>query len=256
MYLHKVGPEDAPNILFIHGAGVAGWMWKPQLTDLSRDHHCLVPDLPGHGQNPAGDPFSFEASVEGIAAIVRQHGGRTHVVGLSMGATIATALMATYPELVDHAMISAPAFGPMPAHLLLLVRLLAPLTTRDFVINQSAKTLGVSDEDMPDFRQNQKRLTGPMVHQINNAIHTFSIPQSLKAVDVPVLAMVGEKELKINYHAAAQVVATMPHAIGRVAPGGGHAWNGENPGLFNQTLRAWFNDEPLPQSLLPLPEQS
>ena len=256
MYLHKTGLEDASNILFIHGAGVAGWMWKPQLADLSKDYHCLVPDLPGHGQNPADEAFSIEASVEGIAAIIRQHGGRAHVVGLSMGATITTALIATHSDLVDHAMISAPAFGPMPAHLLLLVRLFAPLTTRDFVINQSAKTLGVPDEDLPGFRQNQKRLTGPMVNQINNAIHTFRIPAQLQDVHVPTLAMVGEKEMKINYRAAAQVVATMPHAVGQVAPGGGHGWNGEQPGVFNQTLRAWINDEPLPPSLLPLPEQA
>lgn len=251
MYLHQTGPADAPNILFIHGAGVAGWMWQPQLADLSRDYHCLVPDLPGHGQNTAEEMFSIGTSVEQIADIIRDHGGRTHLVGLSMGGTVAVALLAKYPELVDHAMISAPALGPMPAHLQLLVRLFAPLTRRDFMIRQSAKTLKLAEADFEQFRQNQKRLTAPIVNTINDAIHGFRLPPTLADVPVPALVMVGEKEMAISYRAARQVVAALPNAVGRVAPGVGHGWNNENPDLFNRSLRAWLTDKPLPEEFLP-----
>ena len=256
MYLHECGPTDAPGILFIHGAGVAGWMWKPQLADLSQDYHCLVPDLPGHGQNPADEVFSLEGSVEDIAEIIRQHVGRAHVVGLSMGGTVAIGLLAEYPELVNHVMISAPPIGPMPRHLLLLVRLLAPFTSLDFLIKQNAKAMNIPNEDRVQFRQNQKRLTAPVVKQINNAIHTFRLPHRLSDIHVPTLVMVGEKELGINFRAARQIARMMPNAVGRVAPGVGHGWNGENASLFNRTIRAWINHESLPEELLPLEDHA
>jgi len=34
MYYEESGVMDAPTIVFIHGGGISGWMWKKQ-TDFS-----------------------------------------------------------------------------------------------------------------------------------------------------------------------------------------------------------------------------
>jgi pimeloyl-ACP methyl ester carboxylesterase len=43
---------------------------------------------------------------------------------------------------------------------------------------------------------------------------------------------------------------TLPGARGALVPGAGHFWNLEFADLFTQTLRAWIEDEPLPNRLL------
>ena len=45
LYIQETGSVTTPTIVFLHGGGGAGWMWQPQIDQLS-DFHCLVPDLP------------------------------------------------------------------------------------------------------------------------------------------------------------------------------------------------------------------
>ena len=44
MRVDEHGPADAPTIVFLHGGGGGGWMWRPQVEGLP-DYHLLVPDL-------------------------------------------------------------------------------------------------------------------------------------------------------------------------------------------------------------------
>jgi hypothetical protein len=38
--------------------------------------------------------------------------------------------------------------------------------------------------------------------------------------------------------------------VRQCVPGVGHVWNLEAPDLFNETVRAWITDQPLPQKLM------
>ena len=49
LYVHEAGDSGAPPIVFLHGGGLSGRMWQPQLATLT-DFHCLAPDLPEHGR--------------------------------------------------------------------------------------------------------------------------------------------------------------------------------------------------------------
>ena len=143
LHVSESGSADAPTIVFLHGAGVAGWMWQPQVHDLARDYHCLVPDLPGHGQSPDAADFSLADCAAQIAGLIRSraHAGKAHLVGLSMGSSIALQLLADHPQLADHVIVSGPSAGPMPHIYNLLTRLLAPLARNEFMLRQSARTL-------------------------------------------------------------------------------------------------------------------
>ena len=46
LYFESFGPPNAPSIVFLHGGGVAGWMWRKQIEALKSAYHCLAPDLP------------------------------------------------------------------------------------------------------------------------------------------------------------------------------------------------------------------
>jgi pimeloyl-ACP methyl ester carboxylesterase len=55
LYFESSGPDNAagprPAIVFLHGGGIAGWMWREQVKSFKAEYHCLVPDLPGLGKN-------------------------------------------------------------------------------------------------------------------------------------------------------------------------------------------------------------
>src|SRR5215831_17693879 len=108
LHIAESGPADAPSIVFLHGGGVAGWSWRPQVQAFQADYHCLVPDLPGHGQSDSDAPFSMTDAAAQVAELIHQrgHGGRAHIVGLSLGAQVGVALLAVAGRLVDRAVLT------------------------------------------------------------------------------------------------------------------------------------------------------
>lgn len=58
LHYQEYGNKSAPTMMvFLHGAGVSGWMWDKQV-DYFTDYHCVVPDLPEHGLSQNGMTFS------------------------------------------------------------------------------------------------------------------------------------------------------------------------------------------------------
>ncbi len=52
LHLRVSGSPDQPAIVFLHALATSGWMWGEQTNSL-QDFHCIVPDLPGHGDSRA-----------------------------------------------------------------------------------------------------------------------------------------------------------------------------------------------------------
>ena len=102
LYISESGPSDAPSLVFLHGGGVSGWMWQPQVQAFA-DYHCLVPDLPEHGRSLAEKLLTIEDSATRVAQLYREraHRGKAHVVGISLGAQVIVALLSQAPELVE-----------------------------------------------------------------------------------------------------------------------------------------------------------
>ena len=49
LFYESSDPSNAPTIIFLHGGGLGGWMWRYQVRAFEKQYHCLVPDLPEHG---------------------------------------------------------------------------------------------------------------------------------------------------------------------------------------------------------------
>jgi pimeloyl-ACP methyl ester carboxylesterase len=81
MYYKETGNIKMPTIVFVHGGGVSGWMWRRQLEHFG-DYHCLVPDLPEHGNSINEGPLSIEDCANRIADLIesRANSHKAHVV--------------------------------------------------------------------------------------------------------------------------------------------------------------------------------
>ncbi|GAA4165207.1 alpha/beta hydrolase [Gryllotalpicola daejeonensis] len=93
---------DAPDLTFVHGAGLNAHTWDATLLALGRA--ALALDLPGHGESAWRDDFDYSAATNAgavAAAIDDWAEGRAQtVVGQSLGGVTAVALAAQRPELV------------------------------------------------------------------------------------------------------------------------------------------------------------
>src|SRR5215475_1163365 len=96
LYVKESGTVNAPAIVFLHGGGASGWTWDQQVAELG-DYRCLVVDLPEHGKSVDVKPFTFENAATQIAEVIRSHGGKAHVVGLSLGAQTTVKLLSMTP---------------------------------------------------------------------------------------------------------------------------------------------------------------
>lgn len=87
-----------PLVVMVHGMMFDHRIWQPVATELARDHNVIAVDLPGHGQSPKRDQYSWPALVDELAALAGdQPGGPPVIVGHSAAALLATAYAAEHP---------------------------------------------------------------------------------------------------------------------------------------------------------------
>jgi len=95
-------PEAAPEVTFLHGAGLNAHTWDTTILHLGLP--ALALDLPGHGDSSWREDarYTGESIAADIAPAVREwtNGRRQVLVGHSLGGLTAAALAARHPDLV------------------------------------------------------------------------------------------------------------------------------------------------------------
>ena len=257
MNVTESGPASAPTIVFLHGRGLGGWSWRRQVEAFQADYHCLVPDLPGHGQTDELGPFSITAAATQVARLIheRAHAGRAHLVGLSLGAQVGVAVLAVAARLVDRAVFSGASVRPYPASDLIepVLWLYAPFKNIPFVIRANQRRLGVPPEYAAEFAAETRRAKIGELAQVIGASLRFEVPPGLTRLKNPTLVLVGDKEPRIMRRSARRLAASMAGGSANLVRGMTHNWPMAAPELFNQTVRAWLEAQPLPPELGPVP---
>jgi pimeloyl-ACP methyl ester carboxylesterase len=269
LYVEEYGPRDAPTIIFLHGGGGANWMWQPQIDRLA-DYHCLAPDLPGHAKSAAFTPWTIPGAAELIADLIRRRapGGKAHVVGLSLGAQVAVALLNAAPEVVDHAIISSALLRPLPMAWLYspaIIKFLFAISVAPFKNSQwwarvnMKYSAAIPDEFFPRFFEDFQSLTGEQFARAIRENQQFRLPLNLARVTSPVLVVAGHGEYKAIHLSAYDLVAAIPGAravqvtrLEKLSVAAEHNWSMTAPELFTNMVRAWINDSPLPPELQPM----
>src|SRR5216683_2731763 len=112
----RVGGQG-PAVVLLHGFGDTGDMWALMAAELAHDHRMVVPDLRGMGlsSHPASG-YDKKTQAADIRSVLTQLGiERAAVVGHDIGATVAYAYAARYPDKTDRlVMMDAPVPGIPP----------------------------------------------------------------------------------------------------------------------------------------------
>lgn len=264
------GAENPKTILFLHGGGVAGWMWDPVVKRLP-DFHCLVPDMPEHGQSLAAGPFTMELAASQAVELIREqaHGGKAVVVGLSEGAQVAVQMLSTAPEVMEKAVVSSAVLLPMAGYgWLSSPRLLGwmfqmsipPFRKANGYMRFNMKYSAAIPEDFfPQYRANFQTMTESQFVNLFIANQKFRLPGNLGKAAVPSLVLAGFHEYAVMKESARQLADALPDAQARLIDLGKgsnlrleHNWAMNAPDSFAQAVRAFINGGDLPACLRPL----
>ncbi|KAI4914609.1 hypothetical protein J4E90_004640 [Alternaria incomplexa] len=248
----SVNKDSEPTILFIHGAFVDAHDWE-LVVPYIHDYHLLLPDCLGHGHS-SHIPFSVEISAQRIAHLIEMEatGGRAHIVGHSLGTSIAVCLAANYPHVVELMFISgyseAPVSkAPLPPYLLWASNRMENAVPRPWI-----RWL----MDGTDLR----RTNSPSLSLCTQIAQTDSAAAQLHPWSARTLIIVAGKGGVVpssdSPEAARKLVKIGKEnntlTLAYTHPDMRHPWNRQNPRLWAETVVAWVEGKKLPAGFVPL----
>lgn len=87
------------TIVLVPSLGSQRMQWMPTARKLIAGHKVVLVDLPGHGESPMPDPFSFDVAAAMLDAVLaKQNPDSTIVVAHGVGGLIAVMAAKAHPE--------------------------------------------------------------------------------------------------------------------------------------------------------------
>ncbi|KAF4337658.1 hypothetical protein FBEOM_8412 [Fusarium beomiforme] len=249
--------QDKPTtVVLLHGLLSSHLEWAFVIPHLF-DYHVIVLDLSGHSQSREILPADISSSAERVAVLIRRHahGGRAHVVGLSMGAFITLRTSRQHPELVLSAIVTAghPMEGPwawvarhpsITYYAMLLLLELVPAWLYMFVASKG-RGMRRHEELLREMRCNRR---WDVIRAVDRGMLELKW-EDISSMPVKTLAIAAEGIDDVE--AVRRMGREMPveGSLGAVVRGAVHTWNLQKPDLFADVIRAWIEQSPLPRGL-------
>jgi pimeloyl-ACP methyl ester carboxylesterase len=177
-----------PTILFIHGAGESGILWRAQVESLS-EVNAVAPDLPGHGRSDGQGMSRIEDYAASVAGFVDAIGAARPVLcGLSLGGAIVLRLLLDWPR-----RFKAGILINSGARLRVLPLILETIENDYDAYLRSLSGLGLSDATNPSGMNEitQAMLACPQMVTLGDfrACDSFDVMEEVERIEVPVLVI-------------------------------------------------------------------
>jgi pimeloyl-ACP methyl ester carboxylesterase len=246
----SINESGDATILFIHGAFGDSDDWDLVVPYLS-NYHVLLPDSPGHGRS-SHLSFSIESSAEHIARLIaaKAVAGRAHVVGHSLGASIAIRLAMNFPDAVLSTFVSG--YSDMPISRTPSLPYLFWISNRieNAVLRPVVRWL----MDGTDLR----RVPGASLSLCTSIAHTDKV--ELKPWPSRTLIIVAGKGGLIpsndNVDAARRLAKVgrqgNARTVATIHPAMRHPWPRQDPKLWAETVISWVEERDMPNGFAPL----
>ena len=263
----EAGDRGRPVVLLLHGWGASAYMWRDWLAPLAAaGYRVIAPDLPGHGVSAKpldAEAYSRDAMVSSVRLLLEhERAGVAHVVGQSMGGTIAIDLATSHPQVVAQLVLVNPAtFGRV--RMIAFFRRMSPtmieavlprLVPRWLIARTHGMVYGdptrVTAQDIneywapsqfPGFSRAMRRL----LHRFD---WTRAAPEEMARLLAPMadrtLVILGTRDRLVvgASEYASAVRQRLPGLRVYMADGGGHAVNEERPGDLVPRVRSFLSE--------------
>lgn len=260
--LHESGTPGAEAILFLHGSGPGATglsNWEQVIGDLGDRFHCLAPDMIGFGDSSHPDPApqgmaAFnEVRTDALFALLDVLGlDRVHLVGNSMGGSLALLMTLRAPERIGKVLLMGSGGAPdLPA---------SPGLThlREFYANPSAESLrGLLQQFVFDLGPMSERVDQVVAERMSYVVREdvqrshagsfnmaparrFFQPDELATISTEVLAVHGRDDRIIPLEASRYFATHLPNANLYVIGRCGHWTQIEHREKFEYLLTAFL----------------
>jgi pimeloyl-ACP methyl ester carboxylesterase len=246
----EFGRGNSETVVFLHGGNVAGWMWGEQVPAFD-DHHVIVPDLPGFGGSNALPWRSVAATADRVAELLEDKAeGPAHVVGLSLGSSVAIELAVRHPRLVHTLFLASAQVAPPRSVDVLVGRVMMLFWKQRGFWTSLARSYRLSGDDAELFVTTGLGIRVDTARAVFDEVRIGMPATLLSRVSVPTLAVAGAKDSNaVSGASLERIRADIPGSLTAVAPGMRHQWNIENVQLFNAALREWLDHRSIARGL-------
>lgn len=247
IHYSDLNPNGNPVVLLLHGLGATGDSWQMQFPALiAAGFRTLAPDMRGFGKSTyPGGPNNSRLMAKDMVAFMESLAIKSsHIIGISMGGTIALQLTLEQPSMVDSlvltntfARLRPPKFSLwfFYAVRLALVHIFGMTKQADFV----ARRL------FPEPEQAQLReVFKAQVIQANpsgyrstmRSYARFDLSEQVKSIRVPTLIITGERDSIVPPEVQVELANQIPDAKQVFIPDAGHAVSIEQPDEYNRII--------------------
>lgn len=252
------GDADKPWLILSNSLATDHSMWSPQIGVLTRAYHVLRYDTRGHGASAAPPaPYSLAALVDDVIALMDEFEiERADFLGLSLGGMTGLGLALDHPDRIRR-LICCDARADAPE----AYRQMWPANIA------RAREQGMEALVEPTLERwfsepfRAKRASGPVMNATGEMIRRTSVEgyagcaTALMGLDylprlgeivVPTLYIVGENDPAAPRAVMEDMAAQTPAADFFAIPQAAHLSNLERPDAFNNAVKGWLDERPVP----------
>lgn len=237
------GNPDGPPILFIHGGGVAGWMWQPVIAHLP-EYHSIVPDLPGHGASDGSAGFSIADIATALNELLHTYEGTAPitVVGFSVGGQIVLEMLRnSAANITTSIIVSAPARRrPLAGLTASLAAWALPLAKMETFAKLQARDLGVPKHLFAEYFATSKALPKHIFYELMHENLTYELPSEFAQARGNVFVVAGAREPGVVRKTVNDMMRLRPATRGTIIPRMGHNIPFRDPAGFAEMVRVWM----------------
>jgi 3-oxoadipate enol-lactonase len=243
------GDAGDPALVLLHGATLDHRSWDPQVEALHSRYRVVVPDLRGHGESAAPEPFAFASAVDDVVALLDELGlERVGLVGLSLGGNIAQEIVHRDPGRVAALVVADSTCNTAARHALQAPMSIAALSGlglmgREAFLQATANVTAQNAEVQRYVREvNRTRSTRSSLQILTAMLSEALRPEEDYRLPIPSLLMHGDGDQLGDIVAGTRAWATREPLAEYVAvPHARHASNQDNPQAFNAALISFLD---------------
>ncbi|KAF9769046.1 hypothetical protein IL306_013602 [Fusarium sp. DS 682] len=265
LYFEERNQDQNESIIFLHGGGGSHIEWKlvaPQQSLAS--YHLILVDLPMHsGSWDIGRPLTLDSAADEVCKVIRKHahGGKAHVVGLSLGGFIALALTPRHPDVVQSTFATGAYpyrglfkwFMDRPMALGIVNSIQSALQSIPGVTEAAMRKQGINYEEWMGQADNSK--SPERTKAMNKEVSAFSMENVEAVADsgVRTCVIAGGKmdqvdpvrDMGVVLREGGQKQGVKNEAV--VVRDACHPWHLQLPELFAAGVAAWVQGTELPK---------
>ncbi|MBJ8325832.1 alpha/beta fold hydrolase [Streptococcus pacificus] len=252
LFIEERGSHHSQTIIFLHASGSSSRMWQHHVVALENDFHCIVVDLPGHGNSLDVEWTSFDEVTEMIAQIIKERAhGRPHLVGLSLGGGVVLTLLESHADLFERAIVDGMSHRPIKGYWKVIggVYLISWLKNTRMIANIMRGMMtkdGVPEDECQSF-------VSDLQHTSNCSFRRAMSQANLLTLDLtfsnPIFFVSGEHDSE-TMHESHKLLASQNLASEcAYYPNKGHAWLFSDVKTHIQLVKYFFKNSSFPEKL-------